>query len=179
MKRITLMAVVAIMALTAVSCKKIPVLKLDEEAIVPEVPIPTSEYYITYKVDGVAVTATEVSAIRGITDSPRTLTILGNAKSGVVPKFKFFSEESFIGFVAGLNMWSDKNSYPTHYIEYTSSAGMLFSTENIDEGTYFFISEASYKNGGNIKGSFNGTVMTNKGVTAKITDGLFNVKFSN
>ncbi|MNK03720.1 hypothetical protein D3C87_215700 [compost metagenome] len=165
--------------MSVTSCKKIPVFKLDEETIVPEVPLPTPEYYITYKVDGVTITATEVSALRGITDSPRTLTISGNAKNGSIPKFKFFSEESFIGFVPGLNVWSSKNSYPTHYIEYTNSTGTSFSTENIDEGTFLFVSEASYKNGGNIKGSFNGTVQNEKGVKVKITDGVFNVKFSN
>lgn len=179
MKTNTLTAVFAVLMLTLISCKKIPVVKLEEETIVPEVPLPTPEYYITYKVDGVAISATEVSALRRITDSPRTLTITGNAKNGSTPKFKFFSEESFIGFVPGLNVWSSKNSYPTHYIEYTNSTGVLFSTENIDEGTFLFISEASFKNGGNIKGSFNGTVQNEKGVKVKITDDVFNVKFSN
>lgn len=54
----------------------------------------TAEYYITYKADGATVTATEVSALRGTTESPRTLTIIGTAKEGASPKFKFSAKES-------------------------------------------------------------------------------------
>lgn len=178
-KRIFSVTVLAtIISLTA--CKKIPVLPGkddDVEAPLPETP--AAEYYIKYKVNGVAVSMAEVSATRETTTLPRTLTILGSGKSGAKPLFKFYSQESYIGFVRGLNILSNRNSFEAQYVEYTNGAGKLFVTQNDADGIWLFIGEASYKEGGNIKGSFSGTAQTANGEVVELTEGEYNVKFIN
>nr|WP_121272479.1 hypothetical protein [Pedobacter schmidteae] len=162
------------------ACKKIPVLpKKDTDVEIPGPDNPAPTYYINYKVNGVAVSLAEVSATRGTTLTPRTLTILGSGKAGAKPLFKFYSEESYIGFVRGLNIGMSINSAQSHYIEYTNEAGKLFSTDYDNDGIYLFIGEISYVAGGSIKGSFTGTAKTASGDVVNITDGTYNVKFAN
>lgn len=175
---LTVIALAFIFSLNA--CKKIPALpNKDADVEIPGPDNPASTYYINYKVNGVAVSLTEVSATRGTTITPRTLTISGSAKAGAKPLFKFYSEESFIGFVKGLNIQSNINSIQTHYHEYTNEAGKLFSTDYDNDGIYLFIAEVSYVAGGTIKGSFTGTAKTANGGVVNITDGTYNVKFVN
>ncbi|GGE54484.1 hypothetical protein [Pedobacter psychrotolerans] len=139
----------------------------------------TSEYYITFKADGVAITEKEVSAIRNTSSSPRSLTILGTMANGTSPRLKFFSNESFIGFSPGLNTGNSDYTYPFSYVEYTNASNALYSTINDSEGIYFFYSDVSYTNGGVIKGSFSGQVKGTNGAIVRITEGKFNLKFSN
>src|SRR5688500_12037906 len=98
-------AVVLLTVLSLTACKKIPVLPgEDPDVETPGPETPAAEYYINYKVNGVAVSMAEVSATRETTTIPRTLTISGSAKSGAKPLFKFYCKESYIGFVRGLNI---------------------------------------------------------------------------
>jgi hypothetical protein len=140
---------------------------------------PPATYFITFKANGVAVTETEISASRGTTGGKRTLTITGTTKNGAVPKFKFYTEESFIGFVEGLNVGSSNISYPNHYTDYTDASNTLYSTKNSTDGVLLFISGVSYTKDGVVKGTFSGDVKTDKGATVQITEGKYNVQFSN
>lgn len=137
-----------------------------------------AEYYITFKEDGRAVSLTEVSGSRGLA-SPRLLTIEGTANGGAAPKFKFVHEESFIGFVPGLNVISSNISYPSDYVQYTNSSNVLYATEYDPNGIHLFISAISYTNGGVVTGIFNGSIKTKDGAAVQITDGKFKVKFKN
>jgi len=144
-----------------------------------EKPDPSSEYYLSYKVDGVSVVAKEFSAVRNVSSVPRTLTVVGTAAGGNSPKFKFYAEESIIGFVKGLNIGNHRGTSPSNYIEYTNNLGTFFSTENDSDGIYLFIADISYVNGGFIKCTFNGSIKTDKGNVVQITEGKLNVKFNN
>lgn len=111
--------------------------------------------------------------------SPRILTITGNGAAGASPKFKFFTKESFIGFVPGLTIGNNSATGDANYIEYTNSASLLHSTNLDKSGITLAITEISYTNGGNVKGIFDGSVKAANGTTVAITEGKFNVKFSN
>lgn len=175
-----LSAAVLLTVLSLTACKKIPVLPgKDPEVEAPGPETPSAQYYIKYKINGVAFSMAEVSATRETTTTPRTLTISGSAKSGAKPLFKFYCQESYIGFVRGLNILSNQNSPESNYIQYTNGAGKLFATENDADGIWLFIGEASYIAGGNIKGSFSGTAKTANGEVVELTDGEYNVKFTN
>jgi hypothetical protein len=179
MKKIITLSLVSLFAVFLASCK------LDKSDDPTKDPTkdpgtdPTAQYYITFKADGATVTETEATATRGASASPRTLTITGTATSGAAPKFKFYTEESFIGFVKGLNVQNYTTSYPTDYVEYTNSASTLYSTKTDDDGIYVFLSDISYTNGGVVAGTFSGSMKTAAGAVVKITDGKFNVKFGN
>lgn len=185
MNRFTL-SILAIMAIISIaSCKKeidwnaLGENTIDEKTGANSASPAAAEYYVSYKVDGVAVVSNIALAQRDIISVPRTLTFLGTAASGSNPKLKFYAQESIIGFVAGLNVGNHTGTSPSNFIEYTDSSGNLFSTENDADGIYLFISEISYANGGSFKGTFNGSIKTDKGAIAKITEGKFNLKFSN
>ncbi|WP_345948779.1 hypothetical protein ABDD95_18210 [Mucilaginibacter sp. PAMB04274] len=137
-----------------------------------------AQYSITFKANGTVVSFTDVSATRGIATNPRTLSVTGTGKNGAVPKFKFFMEETSIGFEKGINIWMKEYSYPTTYVEYTSSANEAYSTMNAKNEIYAFLTDVSYTNGGPIAGTFNGTFINN-GVAVQITEGVFKAKFSN
>jgi hypothetical protein len=140
---------------------------------------PAPQYYVTFKAGGTTVTETEASATRGTTSTPRTLTIVGTGKSGAAPKFKFYMEETFIGFTKGLNVGNGALTYPSFYIEFTNSASVLYSTKNDNDGIGLFISDISYTNGGIVSGTFSGSIKTAAGAAIQITEGKFNVKCSN
>lgn len=139
----------------------------------------TATYYLSYKVAGTTVSETEVTAQRGTSVSPRTLTITGNGAAGANPKFKFFTKESFIGFVPGLTIGNNLATGNANYIEYTNSASLLHSTTLDKSGIILAITEISYTNGGNVKGIFDGSIKAANGTTVAITEGKFNSKFSN
>jgi hypothetical protein len=175
MKKIFSLTLISFIAIIATSCKK----SSSTDPTTDPVTNPTAQYYITFKADGQAVSETEVSATRGTTTDPRTITITGTAKSAAAPKFKFYTEETFIGFEKGLNIGNKISTYPSDYIEYTNSANVLYSTKNDKDGIDLFISDVSYTNGGVISGTFSGSIKTAGGVASQITEGKFNVKFSN
>ena len=175
MKKIISLTLVLLIALGVTSCS------LDKSTDPTKNPNtdPTSQYYITFKAGGTVISETEVSATRGTTSTPRTLTIVGTGKSGAVPKFKFYMEETFIGFTKGLNVGNGALTYPSFYIEYTNSASVLYSTKNDNDGIGLFISDISYTNGGVVSGTFSGSIKTAAGAAVQITEGKFNVKCSN
>jgi len=139
---------------------------------------PSAEYYLSYKVDGVQVVAKEFSAIRDV-NSPRSITVTGSAKDGKSPKFKYFLEEPSIAFTKGLNFQSSSYSKNSHFMEYTNSSGLSFSTKTGSAEIWLFVADLSFKKDGFIKSTFNGTVETEKGVVVQITEGKFNIKFNN
>jgi PKD repeat protein len=141
--------------------------------------ISAPQYYITFDADNVPVSFTDISAVRNTTASPRTLTISGTQAAGANPKFKFFSEETFIGFVSGLNVGCSSSTTPSDYIEYTNATGTLHSTANASDGISVFFSQMSYTNGGEAQGTFSGNIKTSGGTVVAITNGAFKVKFSN
>ncbi|MES2111713.1 MAG: hypothetical protein V4577_23345 [Bacteroidota bacterium] len=173
------LSLISLFAIVLISCKLDGAVEPTKDPTKDPGTDPTPEYYISFKADGITVTETEVTATRGATASPRTLTIAGTAKSGAAPKFKFYTEESFIGFVKGLNIGNKTISYPTDYLEYTNSGGTLYSTQTDDDGILVFLSDISYTNGGVVTGTFNGSMKTAAGAKVTITDGKFNVKFGN
>jgi hypothetical protein len=180
MKRIFFLLFIA---LTAVSCVKQEItvkrkiIQPGDQKPDPD-PITEPDYYINLKVDGIAFSLTEVSGSRVLTN-PRGLIIEGNAKGGLLPKFKFSHQESSIGFVPGLNLGSSTGTFPSHYAEFVNSSNILYETENDRDGVHFFISEISYTNGGFVAGSFSGSMKTKSGATIQITEGKFKVKFKN
>lgn len=175
MKKIISLSLISLVAIIATSCKKSS--SSDNKPDSGTNPAP--QYYINFKVDGTAVSDTVVTATRGTTTDPRTLTITGTAKKGTAPTFKFYTEETIIGFVKGLNIGNSTSSYPSDYIEYTNSAGVLYSTKNDADGISLYVSDISYTNGGIISGTFTGSIKTATGVVAQVTEGKFNVKCSN
>lgn len=179
MKKIILpIAIILLAFLSISSCKKGssqgPGNKKDTTNTTPQ-----SKYYVTYKVNGVAVTATEISAVRGAASDPRTLTITATGKDGASPKLKFYTEEPSFGFTGGTSIKCETVSYPTDYVEYTNGSNVLYSTKNDQNGMYFDYLNISYKNGGEISGVFDGSISTDKGVATQITDGKYDVTFSN
>ncbi|QPH41667.1 DUF4595 domain-containing protein [Pedobacter endophyticus] len=138
---------------------------------------PSAEYYLSYKVDGVQVVAKEFSAIRDV-NSPRSITVTGSAKDGKSPKFKYFLEEPSIAFTKGLNFQSSSYSKNSHFMEYTNSSGLSFSTKTGSAEIWLFVADLSFKKDGFIKSTFNGTVETEKGVVVQITEGKFSIKFN-
>mgnify|MGYP001548641355 FL=1 len=101
------------------------------------------------------------------------------ARGGAAPKFKFTTQESFIGFVKGLTVVGEKSSYPSNFVEYTNSSSILYSTKNDSDGIYFTVMDISYTNGGVVSGIFSGSIKTADGKVVAITEGKFNVKFAN
>lgn len=122
MKKFILLTFVSILTLAFASCKK-----SDSDNSGDNNP-QTATYYISYKANGTTVTETEVTALRGTSASPRTLTITGNGSNGTSPKFKFFTKETFIGFAPGLTVGNNSGTSDANYIEYTNSASILHST---------------------------------------------------
>jgi hypothetical protein len=175
MKKIALVAFATLIGLFVTSCKK----SSSTDNPNPGNNSNNPTYYVNFKVNGVAVSETEVTGTRGTTTDPRTLTISGTGTSAANPKFKFYSEESFIGFVQGLTVGNKTNTYPSDYIEYTDAAGVLYSTQNNSDGVTLSFSDISYAKDGVATGTFSGSITTAGGVTAQITDGTFNVKFGN
>lgn len=176
MKKIKLsLSLISLFAIGLTSCKK----SSSGDPVKDPAKDPAAQYYITYKANGTAVSETEVSGSRGASATPRTLTITGTAKSGAAPKFKFTTQESFIGFVKGLTVVGEKSSYPSNFVEYTNSSSILYSTKNDSDGIYFTIMDISYTNGGVVSGIFSGSIKTADGKVVAITEGKFNVKFAN
>ena len=143
------------------------------------VTINAPQYFITFKADNTPVSLSEVSGSRNTTSNPRTLTIEGTAAGGSNPNFKFFTTETFIGFSQGLNIGTHSGTDPGHYTEYTNASGTLFSTVNDADGMDLFISDISYTNGGEVAGTFSGTMETAGGAVVNITEGKFKVQFKN
>ncbi|WP_165500487.1 hypothetical protein [Pedobacter psychroterrae] len=177
MKKIPFLYLCSIFFLLIISCKTTIITPEDDKDDDPN--DPAVEYYITYKANGTAITLSEVSGLRGSSVDPRTLTILGSLKDGVNPKFKFYTEESFIGFVPGLNIGCDDYSGISHFVECIDGTGKLYSTVSDSDGMHVFFQEASYKKDGIIKGTFNGRIKAVNGSTLNITEGEFRVKFTN
>ena len=190
MKKIQLLAIAALITLSVVSCKK----SGSTDNVNPNDTGSTGgtngtggnggngnapTYSINFKANGVAVSETVVTGTRGSTTNPRSLVISGTGASAANPTFKFYSEESFIGFVQGLNVNCTTASNPSDYIEYTDSNGVLYSTKNNTTGVALSFSDISYTSGGVATGTFSGSISTANKVTIPITDGVFNVKFSN
>jgi len=178
MKKIILPAIILLSFFTFSSCSKGSSNGPDKKSDTTNTD-PTAKYYITYKVNGVAVNVTEISAVRGATANPRTITITGNAKNGANPKIKLYTEEPSFGFSDGTSIHCTPVSYPTDYVEYTDGSGKLYSTKNDATGAYFDYMTISYTKDGEITGIFDGSVSTDKGVAIPITDGKYTVKFSN
>jgi PKD repeat protein len=143
------------------------------------VSIGVAQYYLRYKVDGTLITAVDISAIRGSTSTPRTVTLSGSAAAGANPVFTFYTEETYIGFTAGINVGCSSSTNPSDYIHYTNSNGTAYSTANDANGITLFVSSISYTNGGDVAGTFGGSIKTTGGTTAQITEGEFKLKFSN
>ncbi len=177
MKNFSLLTVISILILSTSSCTKIGSDSTTTGSGNSNPQTPT--YYISYKAAGTTVSETEVTAQRGTSVSPRTLTITGNGAAGTSPKFKFFTKESFIGFVPGLTIGNNSATGDANYIEYTNSASLLHSTTLDKSGITLAITEISYTNGGNVKGIFDGSIKAANGTTVTITEGKFNAKFSN
>ncbi|RYE27202.1 MAG: hypothetical protein EOP45_01980 [Sphingobacteriaceae bacterium] len=178
MKKITLLTFATVLFLSFTSCQKDDT-TTDATTTTGGTTAQTSQYYITYKANGTAVTETEVAGSRGTSASPRTLTITGNGAAGTTPKFKFFTKETFIGFVPGLSIGNNSGTTDNNYVEYTNSASLLHTTTLDKTGISVGITELSYTNGGNAKGTFDGSIKAANGSTVLITEGKFNVKFSN
>jgi hypothetical protein len=184
-KNLTFLALIALFIVNISSCQMDEV---DPESLkvtngtpptTPGQPDPVNtEYFITYEINGVAFTATEVSAVRGTTTNPRTLTITGTAKNGASPKVKFSCEETLAGFQGGLTIISSEGTYPTQYFEYTNSSNVLFTSSKSSGDLYFGFLGMSYKNGGEAFGIFSGDIITTAG-KVEIENGKFKVKFSN
>jgi len=181
MKKIILPVIILFSFFAISSCSKgsstAPIKKPDTTATTKT--DSTAKYYITYKINGVAINVTEISAVRGATSNPRTITITGTAKGGANPKIKLYTEEPSFGFSDGTSAKCTMNSYPVDYVEYTNNAGTVYSTRYDTNGAYFDYITISYTNGGEITGIFDGSVSTSKGVAIPITDGKYTVKFSN
>ena len=175
MKVLHSLSLISLFAIALTSCK----LDKSDDPTKDPTKDPTAEFYITYKANGVTVTETEVTATRGTTASPRTLTITGTAKGGAVPKFKYYTEETIAGFEKGLTVHNTSSTYPSDYLEYTNSANALYSTKTESEGIYFSFFDISYTNGGVVSGIFSGSVKTADGKVVAITEGKYNVKCSN
>ena len=176
MKRIFPLALICLVSIAATSCKKSGSTDPDPTDNGTD---PAATYYVNFKADGVAVSETEVTATRGTTTDPRTLTITGTAKDGAAPKFKLYMEETFIGFTNGLNVGNKTSTYPSDYIDYTNSSNVLYSTKNDASGISVFVSDISYTNGGVVTGTFSGSIKTAGGAVVQITEGKFNVKCGN
>jgi hypothetical protein len=173
MKRLAFVTLLSAFTLIIFSCKSI-ISPPDKDKNDP-----APEYYINYKISGTAITQTEVSGVRGTSDTPRILTVLGSSKNETNPKFKFSTTESFIGFVAGLNVGCNAVSGAAGYIEYINEAGKIYTTLSDTQGISVFLTEVSYTKDGIVKGTFNGRIKDETGNTINITDGEFRVKFSN
>lgn len=170
MKSIKLLLFISLITFAVTSCKKDDSDAKDEEL--------QSEYYFTYKVNGTTVTSTEFSALRGNEGDSKTFTLLASGKEGANPKFKFYFVENFIGIVPGLTIGADKTS-GISFLEYTNNAGLLFTTENDNEGGSLSLFDVTYKKDGVAAGFFHGYVTSKNNDRVEITEGKFKVKFSN
>jgi hypothetical protein len=175
MKKFIILTFITVFTLGITSCKKSSDETPSEEGEEQQ----TSEFYISYKANGTLITETIISGQRGASTDPRTLTVSGTGADGANPKFKFFTTESFIGFVNGLTVGCSTNSATSNYVEYTNSAGLLHTTKTDSNGITVGILEVSYTNGGSVRGTFDGTVKSGTGSVVNITEGKFKVKFSN
>lgn len=139
-------------------------------------------YYFKVKINGTLFEGQVNTATRGTTSSQRTLTITGAASGGGNPKFTIFMEETFIGFVDGIQGTFDNISYPVNYMTYTDASGVTYSTQYDTDGVYIFFSEITYSNGGAVEAtqtSFSGKMSTSAGTQINVTEGTFKLKFSN
>jgi PKD repeat protein len=146
---------------------------------IQSVVIVQAAYYITFKANGVPVAFKVLTGTRNIAANPRTLTVAGTGTAGANPKFKFFVEESFIGFVPGLHVGCYATTYPFSYIEYTDASGTVYSTQNDAEGVDVFFTALSYTNGGTVSGTFTGVLRASSGAIVDVADGDFRVKLGN
>lgn len=178
MKKFTLLSFASILMFAFTSCSKDNT-DTDPTTTTTGGTQQSSEYYFSYKANGVAVTETEVTAVRGSSASPRTLTITGSGKTGASPKFKYYVTESVVGFVPGLTTESSSSSTGYHEIEYTNSDGLLHKTTLGKDKMTMFFTELSYTNGGDAKATFDGTIKAANGSTVVITEGKLKVKISN
>lgn len=137
------------------------------------------EFYIQYKANGVLVTATAISALRGTTDNPKTLTFSGSAKDGTNPTFKFVLTEPYMGFTPGLTVGSSVNSDNTSYVEFTDSNGILHTSKTSEEIIYVGFLKLSYTKDGIAEGTLSGKIQAKNGSMVSISEGRFNVKFAN
>ena len=179
MRKSTFLAFVLVLMLALTSCGKNEMDMNTPTTTTTGTTPQASEYYFSYKANGVAVTETEVTALRGSTASPRTLTITGSGKAGTGPKLKYYAAESVVGFVPGLTTESSSGSTGYHEIEYTNSDGLVHKTTLAKEKMTMFFTELSYTSGGVVKATFEGTIKAANGSTVLITEGKFRVKISN
>lgn len=174
MKKIKLLLLLSLFAaFFVISCSKSS--SGDEELIPEEV---TSDYYMIYKINGIAVSAAEFTALRGTEGDKNTLTLQASAKKGASPQLKFYHGGSFIGIVGGLHINSidDKNS---DYLNYTDSKGILYTTQFDKDGVDLILQDVVYKKDGTVEGRFSGFVTAENKSRVEITDGKFRIKFSN
>lgn len=139
-------------------------------------------YYLKMKVNGTQFNATVLTATRGTSSNPRTLTISGASAGNSNPKFTLFMEETFIGFVDGIQGTFSSSTYPVQYMTYTDASGVEYSTRYDSNGVYIFFSEITYTNGGEVAAaqtSFSGSMSTSTGSAINITEGNFRMTFSN
>lgn len=141
------------------------------------------EYYLTYKIDGVLIEADSLSASRNTISDPRSFSVTGDGgdDNGYLPSFKMLQEESFIGFIKGLQgTYHYSSTSIKHMISYTDANGVKYTTKNDADGVYFYINEVSYTSGGVIDCRFEGFVSNQDGTVRKeIIDGIYRIPFYN
>jgi PKD repeat protein len=138
----------------------------------------SSTYYLSYKVNGTLVTASVLSAVRGSSSSPRTLTLTGTAAAGGNPKLIVNISEPGFGWSNGMNVSFNDATSP-NIIAYTNSSATS-NTYYSSVGMTMFVNPISYTNGGDIVATFTGEVKDGTGgATTQITEGKLKMKFSN
>jgi hypothetical protein len=137
----------------------------------------TSTFYITYKMDGVEISSKLIAAGRATNVDPNVLNITGAAAGATHPTVVISTEKSVIGFVPGLNVKCNDNSFPVHFASFTDSNGDQYSTLDNADGIDVFFSKLSYVEDGEVEGQFSGTVEDIAGNTIAITEGKFKLKF--
>lgn len=184
MKNLHLLTLMAFITINILSCGKLADIdpgKKDNTGTTgtPGSTSTSTTYFFTYKAEGVAITATDITGVRGSTTTPRTLTITATGKDGALPKYKFYLEEPQFGFTGGTSVGSSSSSFPRSYIEYTDKAGTVFHTKNNTKSAYFGFLNFSYTNGGEANGAFDGDVVSATGAVVHFTEGTYRIKFSN
>ncbi len=137
----------------------------------------TGTYYITYKMDGVAISSKLMSAGRVTDVDPHVLNITGAAAGATHPTLVISTEKSVIGFVPGLNVKCNDDAFPQHLVSLTNANGDQFTSYDNADGIDLFFSKLSYVKDGEIEGTFSGTVEDIGGNTVAITEGKFKLKF--
>ena len=169
---ITKITILLLFSLCIASCAS----KENTKPVDDEDPI-EGTYYITYKMDGVEISSALKGAGRVTDIDPKVLNITGAASGGSNPSIVISTEETFIGFVNGLNVGCSSSTFPSHFVSITNSSGDQFTSADNDDGIDVFFSKISYEVGGEVEGTFSGKVEDFSGNISSITEGKFKLKF--